>query len=248
MTAPDNYTSASGISYSFNNIPLGFADAEAICNTQCGHLAAYPNLPEQNDVEQYYIGRVSAVTHPQPARTHQVERRRERQHASRYHTPVLPLAQGLIIPAYHTSYWMGLSVPMGLAWPDFEWVTPDIPGPASPYLNWGFPAQGPEPNEPGTGCAVAVGETARGSPTGWGWGDASCGESHFFICRKSGEARRRQPAPMLACRHDSAAGRAQTALYWQQFQVQRCRDIASADGLLCPSTPQPPRPRHRTRP
>jgi hypothetical protein len=93
-----------------------------------------------------------------------------------------------MIPAYHTSYWMGLSVPTGLAWPDFEWVTPEIRGPASPYLNWGFPGQGPEPNEPGTGCAVAVGDTARGSPTGWGWGDASCGEPHFFICRGSGEA------------------------------------------------------------
>jgi hypothetical protein len=61
MTAPDNYTSASGASYSFNNIPLGFAEAEAICNAQCGHLAAYPNLPEQNDVEQYYINRVGAA-------------------------------------------------------------------------------------------------------------------------------------------------------------------------------------------
>ena len=88
MTAPDNYTSASGISYSFNNIPLGFAEAEAICNTQCGHLAAYPNLPEQNDVEQYYIGRVSAVTQ-QPARPTRAEQQFEQQHKLRCTTPNL---------------------------------------------------------------------------------------------------------------------------------------------------------------
>ncbi len=58
MTLPDNYTSASGARYSFNNMPLGFDDAQAVCVAQCGHLAAYFNLPEQNDVEQYYASKV----------------------------------------------------------------------------------------------------------------------------------------------------------------------------------------------
>lgn len=60
MTPPDNYTSASGALYTFNNMPLGFDDALAVCVAQCGHLATYFNLPEQNDVEQYYVSKVRA--------------------------------------------------------------------------------------------------------------------------------------------------------------------------------------------
>lgn len=92
-----------------------------------------------------------------------------------------------MIPAYHSSYWLGLAVPAGeLQWPEFRWISPQVPGPASPYLNWGFPPEGPEPNQPGSGCAAAVASTARGSPTGWGWGDAACGDPKFFICRRAG--------------------------------------------------------------
>jgi hypothetical protein len=60
MTPPDNYTSASGALYTFHNMPLGFDDALAVCVAQCGHLATYFNLPEQNDVEQYYVSNVGA--------------------------------------------------------------------------------------------------------------------------------------------------------------------------------------------
>ena len=98
--------------------------------------------------------------------------------------PPLPaLVQGLLIPAYHNSYWMGLRIGPELQWPEFRWLSPETPGPASPYLHWGFPAEGPEPNQPGSGCALAVGATARGSPTGWGWGDAACEDPHFFVCK-----------------------------------------------------------------
>lgn len=61
MTPPDNFTAASGANYSFNNIPLGFSDAEAACNLQCGHLASYVNLPEQNNVEQHFISTVGGI-------------------------------------------------------------------------------------------------------------------------------------------------------------------------------------------
>jgi hypothetical protein len=52
---PDNYTTASGVNFTFNNILLKGPAAEDMCNDQCGHLASYTSLTEQNDVEQFYI-------------------------------------------------------------------------------------------------------------------------------------------------------------------------------------------------
>jgi hypothetical protein len=55
---PDNYTTASGVNFTFNNIALSGSAAEDMCNDQCGHMASYTSLTEQNDVEQFYIQNV----------------------------------------------------------------------------------------------------------------------------------------------------------------------------------------------
>ena len=56
---PDNYTTASGVNFTFNNIAVDADRAEDMCNEQCGHLASYTSLTEQNDVENFYISNVS---------------------------------------------------------------------------------------------------------------------------------------------------------------------------------------------
>ncbi len=55
---PDNYTTASGVNFTFNNIAVNFTQAEDMCNQQCGHLTSYSSQIEQADVEVWYIEQV----------------------------------------------------------------------------------------------------------------------------------------------------------------------------------------------
>jgi hypothetical protein len=58
---PDNYTTSSGVNFTFNNIAVNFTRAEDMCNQQCGHLASYSSQIEQADVESWYIEQVSQL-------------------------------------------------------------------------------------------------------------------------------------------------------------------------------------------
>lgn len=57
-TGPDNFTSANGVNYTFNNLALNQSASQALCNRQCGHLASYLTAQEQADVEIFYIDNV----------------------------------------------------------------------------------------------------------------------------------------------------------------------------------------------
>jgi hypothetical protein len=57
---PYKFVSSSGVAFNFHNSPMNFAEAEAVCSKECGHLASYSSLAEQNEVEQGLIMAVGA--------------------------------------------------------------------------------------------------------------------------------------------------------------------------------------------
>lgn len=70
------------------------------------------------------------------------------------------LAQGALMPAYHSSYWLGLVA--GQQWPSFRWLDASLaePGPSS-WSHWSVYGQ-PEDRQPFTvNCS---GEQLRHNP------------------------------------------------------------------------------------
>jgi hypothetical protein len=53
------FTTKGGVSYTFNPQPKDHAAAEAMCNTQGGHLAMFTSQSEQSEVE---LGMAAAVS------------------------------------------------------------------------------------------------------------------------------------------------------------------------------------------
>jgi hypothetical protein len=199
---PDNYTTASGVNFTFNNIALNGSAAEDMCNDQCGHLASYTSLTEQNDVEQFYIQSVGGPSsegcmqwpcllrliscwHQSPAAWDRLTNL----------APVRTL-QGLLIPKFHKNYWMGLApnwtseaqpVPWG-------WIDQYQPGPDNKtWVHWGVlqdpPGMVPEPNQylGNESCSAGNWSQAMGSPVGWGWADTNCNNTFYPLCRKQSE-------------------------------------------------------------
>lgn len=58
---PFKFVSSSGVAFNFHNTPVSFEEAEKVCNQECGHIASYSSLAEQNEVEQGLIVAVSSV-------------------------------------------------------------------------------------------------------------------------------------------------------------------------------------------
>lgn len=107
-------------------------------------------------------------------------------------THLLPTTlQGFLLPAFHPSYWLGLTSNES-AWPAFDWSDPFMaaPGGAEGFSGWG---EG-QPDEQQAGlCGVAQGALTYGLPPVWGWADVRCSEQSYVMCRIMGGWRR--PAP-----------------------------------------------------
>jgi hypothetical protein len=97
------------------------------------------------------------------------------------------VAQGILLPAYHTFYWMGLNTS---AWPSFTWLDRSpAPDYNSTYTHWGLsptPEPNNRPNPPelcaGANISQAFSTLPNNSAPAWGWSDANCTLSFNFIC------------------------------------------------------------------
>jgi hypothetical protein len=107
------------------------------------------------------------------------------------------IAAGVLLPGFHTFYWMGLNATV---WPNWKWLdgTPN-PNATGRYQNWGYymPQNILEPNNifPPELC-VGANFSEKVNLTGnWGWADTRCNQSHPYVCKTIGELQglRRRP-------------------------------------------------------
>ena len=94
--------------------------------------------------------------------------------------------QGLLLPAYHQLYYIGLRVTVR---PTFAWMDPSVTLSSGGYLNWGtlMPGNISEPNNrvPPENCGVAnFTERYNGA---FGWSDTQCNITAPFMCRMARE-------------------------------------------------------------
>jgi hypothetical protein len=160
-----------------------------VCNLECGHLASYSSLAEQNEVEQGLIAAVSgaAVVLPAAGLAEPLPAVR---------APLiskLGLPQGMLVPRFHRMYWMGLRSGVD-TWPVYRWLDPYVPDPSARngYTNWGstIASDGSfslEPSNPSALCGGGSWPMQRGSPPAWGWAGEDCSAARVFICRVQGE-------------------------------------------------------------
>lgn len=90
--------------------------------------------------------------------------------------------QGLLLPAYHQLYYIGLRVTVR---PTFAWMDPSVTLSSGGYLNWGtlMPGNISEPNNrvPPEDCGVA--NYTQSLSGVWGWADINCGRQLISICK-----------------------------------------------------------------
>jgi hypothetical protein len=106
---------------------------------------------------------------------------------------------GLLIPTFHTTYWLGLYIANSdlRVWPSFMWLDGQpMPSthqlPKRSYGHWGLLdlANGQrreEPNNmsPPEFCVVANASQEFGGA--WGWSDTNCDDRRFSMCKVLGE-------------------------------------------------------------
>jgi hypothetical protein len=148
-------SNATKSSYILSTIAASFDAAEAYCNSQGAHLAAYSSPAEQSRVERFYFD------------------------------------YGVILPGYHTFYYIGLNVTANMTWPDFTFIdgTPAPNASNGTYVNWGNYSADPtssltipEPNNlvPPEHCAGA--NYTESSNVPWQWSDTNCNSAWPFLC------------------------------------------------------------------
>jgi hypothetical protein len=95
-------------------------------------------------------------------------------------------SQGILLPAYHTFYWMGLNTS---SWPNFTWLDRSLaPDYNSTYTHWGLsptpePNNRPNPPELCAGANISQAFSTLPNNSAWGWSDANCSLSYNFICK-----------------------------------------------------------------
>jgi hypothetical protein len=105
--------------------------------------------------------------------------------ASRHVPPPTPqveahfIASGYLLPAFHTSYWLGLRA---RTWGTWQALDQQLPG---RYLNWG--AGQPNGRALPELCVVAANTPAANG--GWGYADVACSGRYVFMCRLPGGGR-----------------------------------------------------------
>jgi hypothetical protein len=103
--------------------------------------------------------------------------------------------QGVLLPEYHSSYWLGLYIPQVSTnfWPNFKWLD-GMADPSNPslqtdkYAHWGrlVLGDGSIRNEPNNLDAPEFCVTANWTQTFdsvWGWSDQNCDDYHIFMCK-----------------------------------------------------------------
>lgn len=99
-----------------------------------------------------------------------------------------PAPAGVLLPAYHKVYWMGLNAS---TWPAWRWLDgspqPNVTG---RYQAWGYymPQNILEPNNifGGENCVAANFSQAVAAQGVWGWADARCNLSMPYVCESIG--------------------------------------------------------------
>jgi hypothetical protein len=89
--------------------------------------------------------------------------------------------QNALDAQWYNLYWIGLRVPSGKTWPNFQWIVP----PTTTYAHWGnfTPGAVREPNRlnPPELCAAA--NHTQSFAGAWGWADVRCGMLMPSICK-----------------------------------------------------------------
>jgi hypothetical protein len=91
---------------------------------------------------------------------------------------------GLLLPAFHKSYWIGLNTTLA-AWPaTWTWVDSRPYVRNVTYQNWGVyqPGNLAEPNNVTGSEACAVANTSQPRGPTWGWSDTNCMGAWIFMC------------------------------------------------------------------
>lgn len=100
--------------------------------------------------------------------------------------------QGLLLPTFHTAYWIGLQSDV---WPRFYWLDNITPSPDTfgAYKHWGAFMQGgknvTEPNNLAGSETCAAGNLTQSYGQASGWADADCNIKLPFMCK----IRRKRP-------------------------------------------------------
>ncbi len=115
---------------------------------------------------------------------------------------------GVLIPAYHQWYWLGIEAAQ---WPKFTSIDKSIPSPSRlTYQHW---ADG-QPNT-NQACAAVAASLAYGGA--WGWLDADCNWKGAVVCKTLSE----WPST------DAHAPDSYAGMWWPR------RARAAWDGLQC---------------
>lgn len=139
--------------------------------------------------------------------------------------------RGNFIPAFHGSYWMGLSTS---SWPDFSrWMDGKVPMMYEHWGNWTDCDGFPEPNNIfGDENCVAANSTEAFEGV-YGWSDAHCSRKLPFVCKIIRGCR--LPGSQL-----KAPGWCSAVLHARQLHDGQCQKklVTELDGLLAACPPR----------
>jgi hypothetical protein len=96
---------------------------------------------------------------------------------------------GLLLPTFHTAYWMGMQSDV---WPTFYWLDNVTPNPSkNSYQHWGTYRVGtstiPEPNNIAGTETCGAGNLTQSYGGASGWSDVDCNRRLPFMCTIMGE-------------------------------------------------------------
>ena len=183
-----------------------YDEAEACCNSFCGHLAGYDSQDQQNSVGA--VGQKSFTLHARRlcliGASNCCDCCFKVLDAKPPHSPwpLLRCVQvesfyinnGYLLPNFHKHYWMGATATL---WPKFVWTDITLPVFEKGYRHWGtmVPSGVKEPYQadPPESCMVANYTEVYGKPIAWGWSDTKCSDAHYPMCRVNSEWHRSPP-------------------------------------------------------
>jgi hypothetical protein len=193
--------------YTLNTCSLDQPASEQVCRSAGGHLVSYESLEEQQEVEQYYIDKVSSpfgavctgapwlnrqkgcwaagCTHGFAVGMHFCCSHSNVAHR-RTPTTVFSL-QGFLMPSFHGRYWIGLNATRPQS---FYWLQPGLSAPSpQTYAHWGrnLPTGPSEPNNLERNELCGAANFSQGYMKAAGWQDTRCNYTAPSICKMQRE-------------------------------------------------------------
>jgi hypothetical protein len=156
--------------------------------------------------------------------------------------------QGLLLPTFHTAYWLGLQSDV---WPKFYWVDNVTPNPeGTAYKHWGaYVVSGrnlSEPNNLAGTETCGAGNLTQSYGQASGWADADCNLKLPFMCRiRRGWPACQQPPSPQCCVGLQAHNSGGFALRLRQTSLPRRSQTAGVPSRVlqsrwCSPTPTTP--------